>query len=114
MFLLDDCLNFKVLKRVTGSKLTVFGRPTRPNASFDNSSWQRLPRWIFVRRGCGFFLATTAQNLKRCQSEIEKEGPILPQETTADLLSDTAWILMAQRTYVNPTLIPTERRATRK
>jgi len=45
-------LNFKVLKRVAGSKLTVFGRPTRPNASFGNSSWQRLPRWIFVRRGC--------------------------------------------------------------
>jgi hypothetical protein len=26
----------------------------------------------------------------------------------SDPLSDTAWILMLQRTYVNPTLIPTE------
>lgn len=26
----------------------------------------------------------------------------------SDLLSDTAWILMLQRTYANPTLIPTE------
>ena len=41
-----------------------------------------------------------------CMSDLRRRG--INFHVPSDPLSDTAWILILQRTYVNPTLIPTE------